>query len=375
MDILILGNGFDIAHGLKTSYIDFLEYCIEKNKKRLHMTINYGTIFIDNIWLRHFITTYNNYGKNWIDIEKEIYRVIVSLNQNLINASNGNFTIFFPSIFSIKKDIPIFNFYQILSCLQKCDYCKYLTNCKFYAPIENNDFSHLYFYIENYQGLINFIYDQFRDFVELFEQYLNEVVMKTINFEIKYQIPLLFNSKLNLMNPLLVLNFNYTNTLSKLYEQSIDNRQKAAIRYFYVHGKINGNNMTQYFDNKTINIPAKFNIFRKHNQRHKYNTIEEYQDLLKIIKISHGNTKRVFHVVGHSLDASDHTILKHIFLADKKAVINIYYHDENAQEKLINNITEMIGEEEVMAKVRFIHQHDSKRGILIPQREYALQLS
>jgi hypothetical protein len=71
MDILILGNGFDLAHGLKTTYMDFLNYCVEKNSKRLIGMINYGTTFIDNIWLRHFITTCNNYGKNWIDIEEE----------------------------------------------------------------------------------------------------------------------------------------------------------------------------------------------------------------------------------------------------------------------------------------------------------------
>ncbi len=32
----------------------------------------------------------------------------------------------------------------------------------------------------------------------------------------------------------------------------------------------------------------------------------------------------------------------------------------------------MIGEKEVMSKVRFIYQHDHKRGILIPQEEPAL---
>ena len=59
-----------------------------------------------------------------------------------------------------------------------------------------------------------------------------------------------------------------------------------------------------------------------------------------------------------------HHILKHIFLAKEKSIINIYYHDEDSRERLINNITKIIGEEEVMAKVRFIHQHDEKRGIL-----------
>jgi len=37
--------------------------------------------------------------------------------------------------------------------------------------------------------------------------------------------------------------------------------------------------------------------------------------------------------------------------------------------KINKNVTEIISEEEVMAKVRFINQHDSKRGILIPVEE------
>ena len=88
----------------------------------------------------------------------------------------------------------------------------------FITTIENNDFSHLYFYIDNYQGFINFIYAQLRDFVELFEKYLNDVVM--------YEI----DSKLNIMNFLYILNFNYTNTLTKLYEETMDSRQKKYIQ-------------------------------------------------------------------------------------------------------------------------------------------------
>ena len=42
----------------------------------------------------------------------------------------------------------------------------------------------------------------------------------------------------------------------------------------------------------------------------------------------------------------------------------MYYHDEEAHFRLINNITDIIGEEAVMARVRFIDQHDPERGIL-----------
>ena len=33
MNILILGNGFDLAHGLPTRYTDFLEYCRAYNSE------------------------------------------------------------------------------------------------------------------------------------------------------------------------------------------------------------------------------------------------------------------------------------------------------------------------------------------------------
>lgn len=374
MNILILGNGFDLAHDLKTTYMDFLNYCIEKNSKRLIGMINYGTTFIDNIWLRHFITTCNNYGKNWIDLEEEIFKVVLSLNKTLKDMSGGDIEVVFPLTFSIQKDILNFDFNQIIDYLKTCNN-RIETDEKNYTNIETNDFSHLYFYIDNYQGFINFIYDQLRAFVELFEKYLDEVIMSEINSEPKYQLSLLQDTKPNIMNILFVLNFNYTDTLTRLYEQIMDSRQKKSIRNFYVHGKINSNNMilgTQFYDNKSTDISPEFNVFRKHNQRHKYNTIEEYQDLLHIIKNSNGNTKRVFHVIGHSLDKSDSVILKHIFLAHQNSIINIYYHNEETQEKLINNITEMIGEEEVMSKVRFIYQHDHERGILIPREEPAL---
>lgn len=371
MDILILGNGFDLAHGLKTKYSDFLNYCIEKNNRRILSPVNYETTFIDNIWLHHFITTCNNYGNNWIDLEEEIYNVLLSLNKTLKKLSGDNTKIVFPLIFSIQKDIVNFDFYQIIEYLKNSS-IKIETDNRKYKTVETNDFSHLYFYIEDYQGFINFIYDQLRNFVKEFENYLSEVEISQIQLEPNYQLTFLNGSKPNIMNLLYILNFNYTNTLMRLYGQITDSRQKKYIRTFYVHGKINSNNIvlgTQFFDNKSTNISPEFNIFRKHNQRHKYNTIEEYQSLLHIIKNSKDNTKFVFHVIGHSLDKSDAVILKHIFLANKNSIINIYYHDENSQEKLINNITEIIGEDEVMARVRMIYQHDRERGILIPSKK------
>ena len=68
MNILILGNGFDIAHGLKTKYTDFLNYC--KNEEQ------YKHFCTTNIWMKHFLTRQSELGDTWIDLETEIYEVI-----------------------------------------------------------------------------------------------------------------------------------------------------------------------------------------------------------------------------------------------------------------------------------------------------------
>lgn len=33
MDLVVIGNGFDIAHGLKSKYSDFMEYLLTLEKK------------------------------------------------------------------------------------------------------------------------------------------------------------------------------------------------------------------------------------------------------------------------------------------------------------------------------------------------------
>ncbi len=106
------------------------------------------------------------------------------------------------------------------------------------------------------------------------------------------------------------------------------------IKSIYVHGQVcNSDNCnlilgTHSFDNKrtssnTNPIPVDFNVLKKHNQRHRYGTIEAYQKLLNKLNNPKRIIKPVFQVVGHPLDKTDHNILKNVFLANKNAVINI----------------------------------------------------
>lgn len=365
LDIIVIGNGFDLAHDLKTTYKDFLEYCIARNSERLPMAVHYGTTFIDNIWLRHFIGRSQELGNTWIDLEKEIFNAIQTISKDIYNLSNGEIDCIFPIIFSVQKDIIDFSFNNIRNYFETAR-INYETNGKEYVNVETNDFSKLFTYIRNYHGFIAFLYDKLREFTKEFENYLINNVLSKLSEQSRYQLSLQSIDVLRGTYPLNILSFNYTNTFEKLYNGLYTDYGTLRVASFYIHGQISSSKEcrlvlgTYSFENN--NIPVEFNIFKKHNQRHKYGTVEAYQELLK--KLNDPKVKPIFHVIGHSLDETDHSILKHVFLTNKNAVINIYYHNEEAQERLINNITEIIGEEEVMTKVRLIYQHDEKRGIL-----------
>lgn len=340
MDILIIGNGFDLAHGLKTSYKDFLDYC-EK--------LPSDNEFLKNLWLRYFweVKDKKIIESTWIDFETEIYNQICRLS-NVVKGTCH--------IYTLDKNpnykTPSINAYFIENELGP-------------FPISHNQV------LKTNEGKINFIYSQLRDFTKAFERYLTEEISKQLA-SLEYKLSLSAKSEYSFK----VISFNYTDTIEKIY----DNNGKGSLYYkikpVYVHGKANANSDdcklvlgTHSFDRKNNEVDKKlsmdFNVFQKHNQRHKYRTIEVYQDFLQEITNPRKIIHPVFHVIGHSLDETDHNILKHIFTANKNTKrINIYYHNEEAQEKLIHNITDIIGEAEVMTKVRLIHQHDEKCGLL-----------
>lgn len=137
MNILLIGNGFDLAHGLPTKYGDFFAFC-ERVKGIYdfsnHISLSdYKSKYIDNwdmndyiknalldafektnckiistggntchvkvtnkaleelykhisqnTWLEYFLERQSSLGENWIDFETEISRIIPSLDELII---------------------------------------------------------------------------------------------------------------------------------------------------------------------------------------------------------------------------------------------------------------------------------------------------
>lgn len=99
MNLLVLGNGFDLLHGLPTTYKDFIDFItlfrmsLEKNDISrldydsrmidfiLHLSLELSneleSLIKDNLWLIHLEK--ETIGEGWKDFEKEMSEVIQKL--------------------------------------------------------------------------------------------------------------------------------------------------------------------------------------------------------------------------------------------------------------------------------------------------------
>ena len=94
-NILVIGNGFDLYHNLKTQYIDFVNYT--RTIKKPDSTRRIRGICQENIFIRCFQKIAKE-NQHWIDCEKEI-ESIVFLIKKIIKQHT----------YTLKKIILVFN--------------------------------------------------------------------------------------------------------------------------------------------------------------------------------------------------------------------------------------------------------------------------
>ncbi len=361
LHVLILGNGFDLAHGLETKYTDFSN--------------SHG--FYYNKWFTRFILTYllqrigilkKNRG-NWFNLEQEIYDFILNpyADHELIEEIDNNYNNILGQLYYIDGGLVI-TFQVCYTAFRSCTLRNFLRSQR-----QINDTTatkQLYESSEPHNGSLYGL----RSFIKAFAEYLSQTVpekIKDLAQTPKFHFCLKELEEENThpqKHTLWVLNFNYTPTFQKLYEPTLTKRG-VKVHHCHIHGSLGEESLVlgcQSFDPEDEIDPA-WNVFTKHHQRHRYGTIEKYQELLK--ELSRFKGEVAFHIIGHSLDHADHAILKHALCSShntavQDSFISVYYHDEEAHLRLINTITSILGEEDAMARVRFIDQHDPKRGIL-----------
>lgn len=391
MNILVIGNGFDLAHGLPTRYGDFLEFVkvirqIVKTKQLNGVCCAYNNVnsyigdfadklfesmmndscsfrqlweelLNDNIWIDYFLEC-NMYQKgNWIDFESEISNVIQSIDKDM---------------HGMNKTYKLEEEFESLS--------NGFLNRKYYESQRT------------FKDLRDRLLSDLNKLTRAFEIYLCDYVEKV---KVKKKSP-----DIECLEEIgYILSFNYTDTYRNIYDV------KDNIEYDYFHGKakientIETNNMVlgidEYLSGVMRNENTDFIAFKKFYQRiykdckelavnwcanikkeSEYSTYSrkfmlEEQIGYELVSEENNNLytweqfeKRAFtydkeyekkhprhniYIFGHSLDVTDKDILRKLILNDNVNT-TIFYPDKKELGKKIANLVKVIGQDELIRR-------------------------
>jgi Bacteriophage abortive infection AbiH len=327
--LVIIGNGFDLAHGFKTSYNDFLYWYLSNfiknylkqridadnlititpnnniyllnlngdnddkkvrlsNLEECHIFFNkYVTTKYTSRFLQRLINSNKQYS--WIDIENEYYQSVISMYNLLTDVNNLNNRDYYKSLLTNLN-----NEFEFLR--DKLE--------EYLIEIQQNVIKD---HLPNANGKINKIFQHIFSKISDSNKYVGKTPAKVV-----------------------LLNFNYTNTIEK-YIGSYSSKNELI----YIHGKLSdkvnpiifgfGDETDEYYE-KIENL--KINDFLNNFKSFWYFKTDNYQRLLKLIDEQPYDIE----ILGHSCGLSDRVLLSTIFQHDNCKSIKIHYHAKSETE-------------------------------------------
>lgn len=319
-NLLIIGNGFDLEHDLKTHYTDFFDTINNNVSSKNEIILNNNKYLIkDNNLLLYLIKEYKQnklQGNNWIDIETELKKIISLIEEININNFIDNMSYYSGDEYTTIKKIQ-----------SKSSY--YFKNCLFPFIIGNNYYKYIN---EHYNISIKILEKDLNELTNMLRDYLLEQDISNLTktkdiSDIDYKITH-------------VLSFNYTDTFRQLYSDIDDDKID------FIHGSLNKNNLVlginETLTEDTANKIVDTVYFKKYFQRIYKKTDYKYIDWL-----DHVNFDTVY-IHGHSLDESDKEILEKIInsvLKKDTSTVKIFYYDEKHYRQEVTNLIKVLGKD------------------------------
>lgn len=326
-NLLMVGNGFDLEHGLKTHYTDFFDTINNNVSSKNEIILNNHKYLIkDNYLLLYLLEEYKQnklQGNNWIDIETELKKIISLIEEINVNKFIDNMNYYIGG-----------NEYTIIDKIQsKSSY--YFKNCLFPFIIGNNYYKYIN---EHYNISIKILEKDLNELTNMLRDYLLEQDISNLTktkdiSDIDYKITH-------------VLSFNYTDTFRKLYSK-LDND-----KIDFIHGSLNKNNLvlginetlTEDTENKIIDTV----YFKKYFQRIYKKTDYQYVSWLDSTDSQNYADFDTVYIHGHSLDESDKEILEKIInsvLKKDTSTVKIFYYDEKHYRQEVTNLIKVLGKD------------------------------
>lgn len=300
--LIIIGNGFDLAHGLKTSYRDYLfkQFDDEINEISKGNKDDYNSGFLYREKLKSVLVPYKT-------IQDLIEKIVIHENKE----DNLGF--------KVKNSF-------FLTLLNKL----YLNN---WVDIENEYFNELINIIETQSSAIDEFQNGFRAIVEGLNTYIEGIEISTKQESInKYFQQIVDNIDDSGLEQVHVLNFNYTSTPELYIEKEKVN---------YIHGKLFDEQNPIVFGYGNETHPKYKQIEDSGNKEYlrflksyAYLQTNNYHNFLKFIESDNFDVI----IMGHSCGMSDGVMLKTIFEhSNCQNIIIKYYEYMNSDGKIIND--------------------------------------
>jgi hypothetical protein len=317
-NLVIIGNGFDLAHGLKTSYSDFILWyynnalklalangvyeddLIKVDASRSPFVATFSMNSIDELDLTlsrakyqlsnksDFFSTLRRKWDNrkWVDIETLYYEELVKIHNGLKRSIMQN---------EIKDwENTLISLNKSLNCL-KYRLSEYLATIQTDTVVVNKAISASI-----------------------------DLIMESVNIR---------ENKNPFIKPkVCFLNFNYTSTISKyLVKYKTEDYNYEVLN---IHGNLNnvdsiifgyGDMMDPHYEHLEN---TNDNQFLDHIKHFYYLQLEEYHKLIRFIESGNSGGKLGYHVniMGHSCGISDRVLLNRIFSPVTCHKINIFYY-------------------------------------------------
>ncbi|QNM84511.1 hypothetical protein H9W90_10015 [Polaribacter pectinis] len=318
--ILLIGNGFDLSHNLKTGYNDFATWLIEKIEKEIKtfITTKEATTFLKDIFFDF--------------INREQYRYVIFQPDEIDNVVRRYFN-------NYTND----SLNELLT--NNSDKIQTIISNTFLGKLYNNQYTN-WFDIENayFQELIRLkiLYKSDSKYINQVKR-LNKELIEIKNYLKEYlnTILLKHNPKINeffnnikvydnLDFNIFIINFNYTKTIGNYFSEfsnGITNLKSVNINY--IHGNLTQDNIVfgygndkhkEYQEIKDLEANEFLENFKTfaYLKNNNYNRI--YSDILDNNSIDDYEVL----VLGHSLGTTDKTLLEEVFNNEKCKKIRLF---------------------------------------------------
>ena len=302
-DLYLIGNGFDLAHGLETSYNDFLLWYLKNSIRKAK----------DNGLYEDDLLKIINNNRTVMKNEYKSIKDMLDIAEKSGCSLNYKFKFF-------KKLVKSYREYKWVDI----EYEYYMALVEIFKDMEKKDILRSDFHFTQ----VRMLNDCFERIREKLIEYLNTITISEqsrIN-RISKKLKEYTGIDASDCGKKLILNFNYTSTIDIYYDWNFNKN----VQLIHVHGKLNdktnpiifgfGDEIDGYFNRmKQLNE----NDFLKNMKVFEYKETSNIQKLNKFLEEENYTVK----IMGHSCGITDRFLLNKIFEHPNCQKIKIFFHE------------------------------------------------